>query len=63
MKKADDKQNYQSYLLRLWVEDNNGKAVWRILLENPFSGERRGFATLMDLCEYLNKKMFENPKV
>jgi hypothetical protein len=58
-KPADRRKNYQSYLLRLWFEDLNGDGVWRISLENPFSGERRGFANLKDLHEYLNEKMQE----
>ena len=53
----DHKKNYRSYLLRLWVEDSNGEQGWRISLENPFSGERRGFASLKDLCAYLKEKM------
>jgi hypothetical protein len=55
----DRKKKYCSYLLRLWVEDVNGKQAWRISLENPFSGERRGFASLKDLCAYLNEKVQE----
>jgi hypothetical protein len=53
------KKEYCSYLLRLWIDDVNGKQVWRISLENPFTGERRGFANLKDLCAYLKKKMKE----
>jgi hypothetical protein len=56
MNPTDRKQKYQSYLLRLWVEDINGKGVWRFSLENPFSGERRGFASLKDLYAYLEKE-------
>ena len=59
MKPVDHKKNYRSYLLRLWVEDENGKRAWRISLENPFSGKRRGFASLKDLCVYLTEKMRE----
>jgi hypothetical protein len=57
MNPMDSKKEYRSYLLRLWVDDVNGKRAWRISLENPFSGERRGFANLQDLCVYLKKKM------
>jgi hypothetical protein len=59
MKLTDYKKKYRSYLLRLWVEDANGKQAWRISLENPFTGERRGFASLKDLCAYLNEKVQE----
>jgi len=57
---VDGKKKYRSYLLRLWVDDANGKQAWRISLENPFSGERRGFASLKDLCAYLKKNMHED---
>ena len=57
VKPVDHKKKYRSYLLRIWTEDTNGKCVWRISLENPFSGERRGFAKLKDLCAYLEDKM------
>ena len=57
MKPVDHKKKYRSYLLRLWTEDTNGKRIWRISLENPFSGERRGFAKLKDLFTYLEEKM------
>jgi hypothetical protein len=59
VKEKEHKKKYHSYLLRLWVDDTNGKQVWRISLENPFSGERRGFASLNDLCAYLQEKMHE----
>ena len=55
----DSKKKYQSFLLRLWRDDVNGLQVWRISLEDPFSGERRGFASLEDLCAYLEMKMHE----
>ena len=60
LKDIDRKKKYRSYLLRLWVEDGNGKGVWRISLENPFSGKRRGFARLKDLCIYLEEKVHAN---
>jgi len=59
MKTIDRKKKYRSYLLRLWEEDINGKQVWRISLENPFSGDRRGFVNLKDLCAFLKDKMQE----
>ena len=55
----DRKRKYQSYLLRLWVEDVDGKQIWRISLEDPFTGARRGFANRRDLCTYLEEKMSE----
>ena len=43
------------------MDDDNGKQVWRISLEDPFTGERRGFASLKDLCAYLEEKMKNDP--
>jgi hypothetical protein len=62
VKPVDHKKKYRSYLLRLWFEDTNGRGVWRISLENPFSGERRGFASLKDLCRFLEEKMHASGK-
>lgn len=42
---------YRSYLLRLWAE--GGDTVWRFSLEDPRTGERRGFADLAELTAFL----------
>lgn len=42
--------NYRAYLLRLW---RVAGAQWRASLEDPRTGERRAFATLEQLWEYL----------
>jgi hypothetical protein len=45
---------YISFLLRLWQETDAGRApLWRASLEHPQSGERRGFASLMELFHFL----------
>jgi hypothetical protein len=44
---------YYSYLLRFWKVTEEGKPGWRFSLEDPLSGERRGFADLGDLISYL----------
>jgi hypothetical protein len=46
-------QRYLSYLLRLWQTSDKGEQVWRASLESPGSGERRGFARLKDLFDFL----------
>lgn len=43
---------YRSYLLRLWLEPNDPPA-WRAMLESPANGERRGFASMESLFEFL----------
>jgi hypothetical protein len=53
MDKRRQKQRYLSYLLRLWQTSDGGKQVWHASLENPGSGERRGFASLEDLIGFL----------
>jgi hypothetical protein len=44
---------YLAYLLRLWGVDVNGEVVWRASLEDSHTGERRGFADLDRLFEFL----------
>jgi hypothetical protein len=52
--------DYISFLLRLWQVSDEGnsepnaiKAVWRASLENPHTGERKGFASLEELFDFL----------
>jgi hypothetical protein len=45
--------SYQSYLLRVWREAPEGP--WRASLENATSGEKRAFAQLEDLIDYLRQ--------
>jgi len=53
MKVTKDKSPfYFSYLLRLWG-GGNGESIWRASLENPMTGERRGFASLKELFAFL----------
>ena len=47
------RSDYHSYLLRLWrVEEYIGQE-WRGSLENVENGEKRGFACLEELLDYL----------
>lgn len=45
-------QGYFSFLLRIWVEETNGKR-WRFSLEDSDSGRRKGFASLDKLIAFL----------
>jgi hypothetical protein len=45
--------SYLSYLLRLWQSGRRDKMVWRASLENPMTGDRRGFASLKELFAFL----------
>jgi hypothetical protein len=53
-KSMEKRQRYLSYLLRLWQTSDGGRLVWRALLETPGTGERRGFASLEELFEFLD---------
>jgi len=44
---------YQSYLLRLWQTDDGERRVWRASLEAPGTRDRRGFAGLGELFDFL----------
>ncbi len=48
--------DYVAYLLRLWRSETDGEAVWRASIESPRTGERRGFASLDQLFEFLREQ-------
>lgn len=50
---------YLSYLLRLWQVKRNGDVIWRASLDNPHSGERRGFHNLAALMDFLSTQVQE----
>ena len=43
---AARERRYLSFLLRLWCIKQNGCEIWRASLEDPRTGEQRGFASL-----------------
>ena len=50
---------YRSYLLALWEERSQNPQVaetWRFSLQDPHTGQRRGFACLADLCMFLEQE-------
>ncbi len=51
---TSEKRDYVSYLLRLW-RDGSEKGLWRASVEDPRTGERRGFADLEALFEHLRQ--------
>jgi len=60
--------DHLSYLLRLWrasddreSQDAGGKLVWRASLESVCTGERRSFATLDDLFDFLREQTGVSP--
>ena len=57
-----EQQTYLAYLVRLW-RDGDAEPVWRAMLEDAHSGERRGFATLTLLVEFLEEQMGNQPPI
>jgi hypothetical protein len=53
---AKEQPDYLSYLLRLWRASEE-KAVWRVSLESSHTGERKGFASLDDLFDFLRRQI------
>jgi hypothetical protein len=45
--------NYMSYLLRLWLAGDGDQPEWRASLEDPGTGEVRGFSDLEEMVEFL----------
>ena len=45
--------DYQSYLLRMWLTQEQDGVQWRASLEEVQSGKLRGFAKMADLLDYL----------
>jgi hypothetical protein len=57
---AEEPQEYQSYLLRLWRTSSRVKPTWRASLESTQTGERRGFADLESLFVFLVQQTTSN---
>ncbi len=59
-----DAPRYHAYLLRCWAErgqDGTGAVHWRCSLEDPHTGERRGFADLAALLAFLTAELAGQP--
>lgn len=53
---------YRAYLLRFWQESGrpgDPSPVWRFILQEPGTGERRGFADLESMVDFLRRVMGE----
>jgi len=59
MQSFDKPPAYRSYLLRLWEERSEQPAMvaWRCSLEDPLTGQRRGFASLEALMDWLKAEL------
>jgi hypothetical protein len=52
---------YHSYLLRMWQTRDGKERAWSASLEQPGTQERRGFATLDDLFDFLRDQTAPRP--
>jgi hypothetical protein len=50
------RSGYVAYLLRLWQVRNGKEAHWRASLQEAYTGERHGFASLEALFEFLRAR-------
>ena len=48
--------SYLSYLLRLWRDEAGPTEPWRASLQCSLTDQRRGFANLNELFEYLQRQ-------
>lgn len=56
----DESRKSLSFLLRLWQVKDGGKRVWRFSLADPFTENRKGFASLGELLNYLLEEIYED---
>ncbi len=56
---AERQQDYASYLLRLWKAEEQGQRIWLASLENALTGERKNFASLTALVQFLQDQFGE----
>lgn len=61
----DDPPKYRAYLLRFWEERGRaeGEGAWRLSLEDPHTGERRGFGDLEALVDWLRAEMMQKAEL
>lgn len=49
-------ETYLAYLVRLWKVDLDEHCCWRVSIEDPFTGERHGFANVSAFIAFLMEK-------
>ncbi len=50
-------EHYLAYLIRFWTEPGSLPGQWRASLEDPRTGERRGFAGLEALMGFVRDRL------
>ena len=53
---SNEPKGYQTYLLRLWYVQVQGKTQWRASIESPHTGERQLFASLEQLFAFVSER-------
>ena len=53
----NERPTNRCYLLRLWWTSDEGTEILRIYIEDPYSGERKGFASLERLTAFLRDEV------
>ena len=53
---AKEQPDYLAYLLRLWRTSRRGRVTWRASVESAETRERRGFANLNALFDFLRQE-------
>lgn len=54
---TDELCRHLTFLMRLWQVQSGGKLVWRISLEDAYTGTRVGFADFISLVAFLNAQI------
>lgn len=49
-------RSYVAYMVRFWREQSGRQLVWRASLEDPHTGERKGFANVESLLAFLREQ-------
>jgi Arc/MetJ-type ribon-helix-helix transcriptional regulator len=52
----EERSDYLSYLLRLWLVNEDGHPEWRASLKSARTGRELGFQRLEELFEYLQRQ-------
>ncbi len=52
---------YASYLLRLWQVQNDQQTIWVASIQDPTTGEKRPFANIGTLLQFLQVEFGECP--
>ena len=53
----DERRRYLAYLVRFSDASTEGPPLWRVSVEDPQTGRRRGFASLESLCAFFAEQI------